>query len=145
GGGRIGWAEDATHDVFVKLLESLPELDDPQDLGGWLYRVACNLCVSRLRREQSLFGRVKAALLDQSETETDLVEIEDRTEARAALEALGSLPGKERVVLCMKVLDGKSQREIAELLSLSEGYVSKLVTRAWAKLKAAGWDGDVEA
>ena len=32
----------------------------------------------------------------------------------------------------------KSQREIAHLLGLSEGYVSKLIDRAWAAVKAAG-------
>ena len=53
--------------------------------------------------------------------------------------ALQSLPGQERVVLALKILDGLSQREIAALLSLSEGYVSKLVARATARLGAKGW------
>ena len=47
--------------------------------------------------------------------------------------------GQERVVLALKILDGLSQREIAALLSLSEGYVSKLTARATARLGAQGW------
>jgi RNA polymerase sigma-70 factor (ECF subfamily) len=42
----------------------------------------------------------------------------------------------------MHVLDGLSQREIARTLDLSEGYVSKLLARAWSKLRAAGWEVD---
>lgn len=148
GGGRVGWAEDATHDVFVKFLEHLPELDNPDDVGGWLYRVASNLCISRLRREQSFMGWLRNEQSADTEGVAPAVDVllDERTEAKEALEALRTLPAKERVVLCMKVLDNKSQREIADVLSLSEGYVSKLVARAWARLRKAGWEGgDAEA
>jgi RNA polymerase sigma factor (sigma-70 family) len=49
--------------------------------------------------------------------------------------ALGQLPARERVVLGMVHLDGKSQREVAEILGLSKGYVSKLLARATARLE----------
>jgi RNA polymerase sigma-70 factor (ECF subfamily) len=61
-------------------------------------------------------------------------------EAAEALAFLRSLPPNERVVLCMKVLDGCSQREIAQALSLSEGYVSKLAKRALDRARARGWE-----
>jgi len=44
----------------------------------------------------------------------------------------------------MKLLDGKSQREIAETLSVTEGYVSKIFARGWERIRAAGWEGDDE-
>ena len=142
GGGDAGWAEDVTHDVFLKLLEHLPGLEDTGDLGGWLYRVTVNTALSRLRHERSVFGRVLRALRAEGEPrapspETLLAEHEG---AAAALRVLAELPPKERVVLSMKVLDGLSQQEIAQTLSLSEGYVSKLVTRAWERVRAAGWE-----
>ena len=56
-----------------------------------------------------------------------------------AAKLLGELPGLQRVALCMKLLDGKSQREIASALELSEGYVSKLVARAEARIREQGW------
>jgi RNA polymerase sigma-70 factor, ECF subfamily len=144
GGGDIGFAEDMTHDVFMKLLEELPGLERHDDLGGWLYRVAANACLDRLRRERSIFGRVMAALRRQEEPLAPSPEslLAEQEEAAAALGALRALPAAERVVLVMKLLEGKSQKEIAAALDLSEGYVSKLVTRAWARVRAAGWEVD---
>jgi RNA polymerase sigma-70 factor (ECF subfamily) len=145
-GGRAGWAEDVTHDVFVKLLEHLPTLADTDDLGGWLYRVGTNLCITRLRREQTMLGRLRS-LFDPRPAEAPSVEVvrECQEEAAAALAVVSTLPAQERAVLCMKLLDGKEQKEIAEILSMSEGYVSKLLARAWTKIRVAGWEVDHDA
>ncbi len=62
GAGNVAWAEDATQDVFVKLLAELPRLSATEDLGGWIYRVTVNTCLSRLRREGSVWRRVLGAL-----------------------------------------------------------------------------------
>ncbi|MHB8875431.1 MAG: RNA polymerase sigma factor [Myxococcaceae bacterium] len=141
-GGRAGWAEDLTHDVFVRLLETLPRLDSSQDLGGWLYRVTANLALSRLRRDRSLASRVGRFLTasDEEQQMSPHEGIELKEDAAAALAALRALPPKESVVLTMKVVDGKSQREIALALGMSEGYVSKLVTRSWEKIRQAGFE-----
>ena len=48
---------------------------------------------------------------------------------RQQLERLEQLPPRERVVLCMLHLDGLRQIEIAEVLGLSKGQVSKLVAQ----------------
>jgi RNA polymerase sigma-70 factor, ECF subfamily len=143
GGGDRSFAEDLTHDVFVRLLEHLPELSETHDLGAWLYRVTANLALSRRRRARSIVRRflpTYSRLVPHEEPPPHLL-LEQREAAAAAVTALGALPARERVVLCMKVLDGKSQREIAGLLSLTEGYVSKIYARAWARLRAAGWEG----
>jgi len=139
GCGSRPFAEDLTHDVFLKLLQELPKLDRTEDVGGWLYRVTANLALSRLRRERSFLARLERAWSSAnatSATPEERVLLHD--DARRAAKALEALPAKERVVLSMKVLDGKSQREIAEALSMSEGYVSKVVSRAWERLNVQG-------
>jgi RNA polymerase sigma-70 factor (ECF subfamily) len=141
GGGRCGWAEDVTHDVFIKLIERLPELEDPSALGGWLYRVTSNLCISRLRRDRSVLTKIRTWISGQRDEAAPVDAVFERKEAaRAALAALEELPARQRIVVCMKLLDGKPQKEIAELLAMSESYVSKLLARAYARLNAAGWE-----
>jgi RNA polymerase sigma-70 factor (ECF subfamily) len=142
GGGRTAWAEDATHDVFVKLIEALPRLHDHHDLGGWLYRVSVNLCISRLKRERRLLYRVFPWLESSARADVDLFAgLEAQERARAALATLDGLPARERAVFVMKVLESKPQHEIADVLGISEGYVSKLLARAWARVVDAGWAG----
>jgi RNA polymerase sigma factor (sigma-70 family) len=142
GGGNVGWAEDATQDVFVKLLERLPGLEEPDDLGGWIYRVAVNVCMTRLKRDGSVWRRVRQALLASPPSGGPSPErrVEVKQEVAAALETLGELPAKERVVFCMKHLDGLEQRQIAATLDLSEGYVSKLLHRAAIAVERRGWE-----
>lgn len=142
GGGNAAWAEDLTHDVFVKFAEKYDGLETREDVGGWLYRVASNLAISKFRRERSLWGRV-ATLVRAEPTPTAPAAdeaFEQQQLAANALAAMQKLPAKERVVLSMKLLDDKSQTEIAEALGLSEGYVSKLVTRALGRIEAQGWE-----
>jgi RNA polymerase sigma-70 factor (ECF subfamily) len=142
-GGRSGWAEDITHDVFVRLLEHLPRLEATQDLGGWLYRVTANVALSRLRRDRSLAARVGRFFTEEAEEQQGDSPDDGyalKEDAKAALAALRALPPKESMVLSMKVVDGKSQRDIADALGMSEGYVSKLVTRGWQLIREAGWE-----
>lgn len=139
GGGRRAWAEDLAHDVFLRLHAHLPTLGDLDALGPWLYRAAANCALNRLRNEQSWLGAV-ASLWRGEDDEAPSPESR-LSKKQLAQRALRSLPAKERVVLCMKVLDGKSQQEIAQVLGLSEGYVSKLTARAWALVEQSGWEG----
>ena len=142
GGGNNAWAEDLTHDVFVCLAEKKDELDSLEDIGGWLYRVASNLAVSRLRRERSLWRRVSTKLSatePRGEPSADIV-IEQQQLSAMAVTALTRLPPKQRVVISMKILDDKSQREIADTLALSEGYVSKLIARGLRRIRRQGWE-----
>ncbi|HEX4621795.1 MAG TPA: sigma-70 family RNA polymerase sigma factor [Myxococcaceae bacterium] len=142
GGGSAGWAEDVTQDVFVKLLEHLPRLEGTGDLTGWLYRVTTHLALKRLRKDRTFAAKVARMLTGApppSEPSPDEL-FEGKESARAAVKAMEALPPKERVVMSMKLVDGKSQNEIAEALGFSKGYVSKLVTRAEEQLKRAGWE-----
>lgn len=142
GAGNVAWAEDATQDVFVKLLAELPRLSASEDLGGWIYRVTVNTCLSRLRREGSVWRRVLAALAARPASTAPSPErqLSLREDAAAALEELERLPAKERVVFCMKHLDGLDQRSIAASLGHSEGYISKLLDRARARIEERGWE-----
>ena len=140
GGGSSGWAEDVTHDVFVKLFEHLPRLNAQDDLGGWLYRVTSNLALRKLR-DRSLLERILSLVKEPAlhAPPPDQL-VEHREETARAVAAIQTLPAKERVVMSMKLVDGTSQQEIAQALGMSKGNVSKLLTRAREKLRDAGWE-----
>ena len=143
GGGNVSWAEDATQDVFVKLLERLDRLAETDDLGGWIYRVTMNTCMTRLKREGSVWGRVVQVLWGAttvSSRDTPERQVQVQQGLDAALRLVQTLPAKERVVFCMRHLDDMPQRQIARTLELSEGYVSKLLDRTRARLVRQGWE-----
>jgi RNA polymerase sigma-70 factor (ECF subfamily) len=140
--GRTGWAEDLVHEVFLKVWQHHARLRE-EDVKGWLFRVTQNLAFRQLRRERLLGSSVEALrgiFGHRTDLDTPEVRLQRKRDARSATEALGRLPGQERVVVGLKILDGLSQREIADLLELSEGYVSKLLARAFSRLAADGWE-----
>jgi RNA polymerase sigma-70 factor, ECF subfamily len=139
GGGSRAFAEDLAHDVFVRLLEKIDTLDSGEDLGGWLYRVTTNLALKKLRREKSFLGLVARLFTVTDAPAADSV-FEGKQAAAQAMKAIDGLPPNERVVMLMLLVDGLKQAEIADTLSMSKGYVSKLVARATEKLRAAGWE-----
>ncbi len=135
--GDRAWAMDRTHDVFVKLAESIDTVQGTDDPGGWLYRVSVNTCFMAIRR-RGIWQRISDTL--SGSTERTSPSAHGQIEARQVLgrfeQALLALPPKQRAVVVLVELEGKSQKEAAELLTLSKGQVSKLRTRALEALKA---------
>lgn len=138
--GDRAWAMDCAHDVFITLAERLEGLDEHEDLGGWLYRVAANTCLMRLRRQKSwlgIFGAISNVARHSSEMERG---VQARRDVTRLEEALAELPPEQRAVMVLVHLDGKSQTEAAGILELSKGYVSKLHQRAVTALRAKEWE-----
>jgi RNA polymerase sigma-70 factor (ECF subfamily) len=141
GRGRHGFAEDVTQEVFVRLFENFERLDRDQPIEAWLYAVASRLCISRLRRDRSFRGWLAHVLRGDRESAPSVAQLFERNEAvSAVMQAIERLPPRQRVVLCMVAFDGKSQREIAQILRCSEGYVSRVLSQARTTLAAEGWE-----
>lgn len=139
GGNRTAFAEDLTHDVFLKLWTSGQKLDDIENVRAWLHTAAANLAVSRLRSEKSLFGRLSRWFMrgtGRTEERSPQLMLELQETAALATRALASLPPRQRVAVCMKVLDGATQEEIAKALAISEASVSRLLSRARKRIEA---------
>ncbi len=142
GRGDRTWAEDVTQDVFVSLCKVIDRLEDDDALKGWFYRVATNRCLSRLRRESVANAPAVRWLLGRSAQvpEDPEAQATERRDLRRVDEVLSTLPPKQRIAFCMYRLDGKEQAEIGEILGFSKSYVCKLIKRAEAKIRNAGWE-----
>ena len=135
GGGRREWAEDVVQDVFLVLAGKLASLDDHDALMGWLYRTTTRRCLNRLESERfrELFPQWLQHLGLHEPSQPDAI-VAARGEVDRALAALAKLPPKERVAFAMYRLDERPVLEIARTIGHSKGYVSKLITRAEARL-----------
>ena len=138
--GDSALAEDVVQEVFVRLLDAVDNLRDDDDLGGWLYRVTANRCLSILQRQ-----KVRSAILRTlGRSESRASGLDERLDARESLtrvfEAMQQMPPKERIVFSMLHLDELRQSEIAAALGYSKGYVCKLVRRATQRVEAIGYE-----
>lgn len=116
-------AEDAVQDAFLRCLEKGPQFESPAHEKAWLLRVTVNGCKSRLR---SPWRRRTAPLLDTYPAAGP--------EEQSLMEAIGSLPAKDRTVLHLYYYEGYQTAEIAAMTGWREGTVRSRLTRARAKL-----------
>lgn len=134
-------ALDITQDTFVAAFAALTGYDRERPFSVWLKQIALNKCRdwARRRRVRSFFTRA-APLEDAFEVFDDAVPVDvqaaDRAELAQVTAAMTRLPVRLREVLVLRTIDGMSQAEAAELLSVSEKTVETRLYRARAKLKA---------
>jgi RNA polymerase sigma-70 factor (ECF subfamily) len=116
GGGKQ--AEDVIHDVFVAALQTPETL--PQVLDGYLFRSVRNACwaaLKRRHREEDQGG--DGELLEAREGFEDAVN--ERLQLQAALR---SLPPAQREVIYLRSFEGRTFREISELVGDSINLVT---------------------
>jgi RNA polymerase sigma-70 factor, ECF subfamily len=119
-------ALDVSQDVFLKVYQSLPKLDDPARFPGWLFRIAHNEAFSLLRRrrpEGELTREPRA-----SAPSPGLLPIEL---SLAVESALGRLTEDQREAVLLKVYQGFKFEEMAEILGCP---VSTIKSRLYTAL-----------
>lgn len=108
-------AEDAVQETFLRLLREARALTANESLAAWLFRVCRNLCADIARKEVRMQQRhLRVAVPDLEPAPAFALElIEERDKVRQLLDGL---PEHEREVLILKVLEGRSFRDVQALL-----------------------------
>lgn len=140
-------AEDCAQEVFLKLYNHLGSYEPQAKFTTFLYRVAKNLWIDKLRAgaadakpvslespqggdgERTLKDRVPGAV------ETP-VEILSRRETEEALRrAIDALPEEQRLVVVLSEMQGMKYQEIGEVLEIPVGTVKSRMHTAIERLK----------
>jgi len=130
-------AEDAAQETFLKLWENAPRWRARGvSIEAWLYRVATNACVDRMRRVRRLAGEHDGPEReDGSPSAVEKLADEDRR--RAVERALAQLPERQRIAMTLRHFQELSVAEAAEAMEISVEALESLLTRARAGLRAA--------
>jgi RNA polymerase sigma-70 factor, ECF subfamily len=132
-------AEDLLQDVLAQAYQRLDQLRDESVVKGWLFAIARNLHLSRLRRERQAHGDAwwQASLpADAAQAETPVPtrvsnDLAPPGELRDSVrEAVARLPGAQREAVELFHLEGLSLRECAAALGVSENNVKQRLWRA---------------
>jgi RNA polymerase sigma factor (sigma-70 family) len=128
--GSVEEAEDAAQTAFLYAYVGLRRGVEPEFEVAWLYKIAENVCRTRLRSHirrgrfeatGDLFGLLELATATEP----------DRDEKVDALpEILAGMPASQRRALLLREVQGLSYREIAEQLQTSVSAVETLLFRA---------------
>lgn len=140
-------ARDAAQEVFLKAFENAAGFRPRGRVYTWLYRIAVNHCLNRLRRRQVVrflsFGAVSPA--GEGDEEAPAFDPADgapgperRLEARRRFqrtrELIDELPPGQRAVLVLAKFEGLSYRRIAEVIGITESAVESRLFRALRRI-----------
>ena len=131
--GDRGHAEDAVQEAFAAIWRSAPTYRPERGAaGGWLYTVARNAIVDRLRRN----GLALDAELPElaSAERGPAQQAEDSDVSWRVHRALEDLQPREREVIELAYWSGMSQSEVAQYLHLPLGTVKTRTRSALARL-----------
>ena len=122
--------DDILQDVFAKIHEGLPKLQESEKLEAWLFQVARRAVVDHYRRRRS------AALPEDVAEDPPAKDVS--AEVAAWLDPMMSLlPEADREALRLSGREGVSRKDLATRLGLSLTGAKSRVQRARARLKEA--------
>ncbi|HZT41904.1 MAG TPA: RNA polymerase sigma factor [Chthonomonadaceae bacterium] len=136
-------AEDATQEVFVRAYEALGQFSGRGAFSAWLRRLTVNHCLNRAQAASAKAAARSYSLDLLAETlpasiESDPAERLRRAEERARIKSeLECLPPQQRAALGLRLLEGLSYEEIADLMGVPVNSVRSWLHRGRARLREA--------
>jgi RNA polymerase sigma-70 factor (ECF subfamily) len=142
--GRVDHeAEDIVQETFIRLHRQVVRhgSDSVKHLTTWLFRVTHNLTIDMLRR-RTKSRRVPQTAVDpaalsekQAADELDALGEVLRQEARqVALRELAQLDDQQRQVVLLKVIQGMTLRQVAEVVGISVSLVNHRLNQGLKEL-----------
>lgn len=127
-------AEDLVQEAFLKAYKNLDSFKGESGFYTWLYTIARNLAIDEFRKRKYEKMRISTPS-DELQIESDLSADEgDREEILILRKAIAMLPELMRTVVVMRLIDGLSYPEIAEVTGLNEQTVKNRMFRARKEL-----------
>jgi RNA polymerase sigma-70 factor (ECF subfamily) len=135
--GDTVFSEDLGQEVFIKLYHSLADFRGEAKLSTYIQRIAVNLTLNELKRRKrflSMFSQ--AGNSEMHEFDVADSDQEERKDAKELVnKALMKMDPKFRIVITMRMLQGYSTKETAEILDLPLGTVLSRLARAQEQMR----------
>lgn len=136
--GDTAEADDVAQETFIRLFNALHQFRGDAQLNTYLTRIAINLSLNALKKRQRnqkrflLFQRDDDSVKQMEDTAMN----PERQDTKELVQrALQQLEPEFRSVVVLRLLDGFSVKETAEILNVPQGTVASRLARGQLKLK----------
>jgi RNA polymerase sigma-70 factor (ECF subfamily) len=134
--GNCPEADDVGQETFIRFYQSLGKFRGESSVGTYLTRIAINLSLNELkrrkRRDTHFFSRGEEKMVNAPDKNNRKNKIELKEIVRMGIERLDP---KYRAVVVLRLIEGYSTKETAQILCLPVGTVLSRLARAQQKLK----------
>lgn len=142
-------ADELLPDVFLKVWHGAGRFQSRSDPATWIYRIAANACIDRLRRRPALASVSLEELAEGPDAPAVRFDPDRRlilAETCARLQAgLMALPPEDRLLITLYHLQGRSYEEIQAITGLSYARLKSRLFRARQRLRETCHEGEKKA
>lgn len=135
--GNVPEADDIGQEVFVRFWRSVENYRHEAEVRTYLTRIAINLSINELNRRKRKLSYLIPFALNQQDSE--LVKLDSHEKAFSDAEivsvALQRLDPVHRSVIVLRLVEGYSTKETADILGVPLGTVLSRLARAQDKLR----------
>ncbi len=137
--GRSSDVDDVVQDVFLRCYQTLDRFRGDASFATYLKKIAINKSLDVLRRRKRFFGRFLSRddaskfVPDRASDVREEIDADERAQLVHA--AIDQLPPNHRAVVVLRMIEGYSTEETAQMLGLAYGTVLSRLSRAQKKLK----------
>ena len=130
-------AEEVAQDTFIKTYKSLSKFKGDSKFSTWIYRVAYNTCLDRLKKNKRQQNTVTIDEYTEHQVKTidnalDAMETKEKAEAIKA--CIDLLPSDDSFLLTLYYYEEQSLDEIAKVTGLKPNNVKVKLFRSRKKL-----------
>ncbi|SEN10434.1 RNA polymerase sigma-70 factor, ECF subfamily [Chryseobacterium taichungense] len=122
--------EEAMADTFYKIFTKIDQLHQPEIFEAWARKIAVNECLQKLRTAKHLHISFEENHVSNSDMGTEDISFE-----KDILSLLNFLPEGCRAIFNLFAIEGYPHKEIATMLSISEGTSKSQLNFARKKLQ----------
>ena len=130
-------AEEAAQDTFIKVYKSLNKFKGDSKFSTWIYRVAYNTCLDRLKKNKRQLYTLEINEYTEHQVKTldnALDQIEAKEKQQAIQDCLALLPSEDSFLLTLYYFEELSLEDIAKIVSLKPNNVKVKLYRSRKKL-----------
>jgi RNA polymerase sigma-70 factor (ECF subfamily) len=131
--GSRAEAEEVCQESFLRLWKHADTFVARAKPSTWLYRVAHNLAIDRLRRRREVSHPLGIEEVPTSERPS--LHLYDKQVAEAVERALGELPERQRTALSLVHYQGMTNAEAAEVMGVKVRALESLLARGRQQLR----------
>lgn len=128
--GNYDSAQDLSQEIFLRVWRYINNFRGDSSLKTWIYRIAYTTSINYAKKHSKLRAENEMIIGTMKSHDDPHRNIVNKNIMQDIEKSVASLPNRQKMVFILKQYEGKSYREIGEIMNITEKAVENLLYRA---------------